>query len=303
MADISVMEALKIVTESIKAWADDDKVEKVSGKDLSTNDYTTEEKNKVANIANDLIVIDKKIYLSKDGKPVSSGVELPDDVKVDTTLSVSGTAADAKTTGDAINELNTKIADLLYEEIKIESFSISPYKAEIGATVDTVEFSWALNKVPATQKINDDIVDITATSYTMDNLNLRFDNNKSFSLVVTDEREASATKHVSILFANGVYHGVVDSGATIDNDVILALNKMIQNTKNMNFTLTAGENQRIIYALPSDYGTPVFTVGGLDGGFHLESTINFTNASGYEEPYDVWLSDNVGLGKTTVKVS
>ena len=45
---MDIMDALKQVTSSIKNWADDDKVQKVSGKGLSTNDYTTAEKNKLA---------------------------------------------------------------------------------------------------------------------------------------------------------------------------------------------------------------------------------------------------------------
>lgn len=75
---ISIIEALKNVTESIKAWADENKVTKVSGKGLSTNDYTTADKNKVANIANDLVVIDSKLYLAQDGVPIEdSAVTLP----------------------------------------------------------------------------------------------------------------------------------------------------------------------------------------------------------------------------------
>jgi hypothetical protein len=62
----------------MKAWTDENKVSKVSGKGLSTNDYTTADKNKVANMANDLVVIDSKLYLAQDGIPLqSSAVTLP----------------------------------------------------------------------------------------------------------------------------------------------------------------------------------------------------------------------------------
>ena len=58
------------------------KVDKVTGKGLSTNDYTTAEKNKLSGIA---------VGATK--------------VEIDTTLSTAGKAADAKETGDKISEL------------------------------------------------------------------------------------------------------------------------------------------------------------------------------------------------------
>lgn len=75
---MKIMDALKHVTSSIKNWVDENKVQKVSGKGLSTNDYTTAEKNKVAKMANDLVVIDSKLYLAQDGVPLEgTAVTLP----------------------------------------------------------------------------------------------------------------------------------------------------------------------------------------------------------------------------------
>lgn len=80
-ANISIIEAITKATESISAWTKEklnNKVDKVSNKGLSTNDYTTADKNKVANMANDLVVIDSKLYLAQDGVPLEkSAVTLP----------------------------------------------------------------------------------------------------------------------------------------------------------------------------------------------------------------------------------
>ena len=38
----------------------------------------------------------------------------------------------------------------------------------------------------------------------------------------------------------------------------------------------------------------------LDGGFSKVATIEFTNASGYKENYDIYKSDNENLGTQTV---
>lgn len=78
MVKIDIMTALQKVTSSIKEWADDHKVEKVSGKGLSTNDYTTAEKNKVAEIPNDLVILNGKLYLAQNGTTIDdSAVTLP----------------------------------------------------------------------------------------------------------------------------------------------------------------------------------------------------------------------------------
>lgn len=75
---MDMIDSLKVVTSRIKDWTDDNKVQKEIGKGLSTNDYTTLEKNKVASIPNDLVILGDKLYLAKDGITIdSSAVTLP----------------------------------------------------------------------------------------------------------------------------------------------------------------------------------------------------------------------------------
>ena len=64
---MDIMNALKKTVESVRDWTNEkleNKVEKVANKGLSTNDYTTADKNKVNNIPSDLTIIDGKIYLN-----------------------------------------------------------------------------------------------------------------------------------------------------------------------------------------------------------------------------------------------
>ena len=65
------------------------KVDKVTGKGLSTNDYTTAEKTKLSGIA-----------------------EGATKVEIDSTLSTAGKAADAKKTGDEISQLKSDLSDV-----------------------------------------------------------------------------------------------------------------------------------------------------------------------------------------------
>lgn len=59
----------------------------------------------------------------------------------------------------------------------------------------------------------------------------------------------------------------------------------------------AGDGDYILFALPAAFKTPTFSVGGFDGGFAKAKT---TSVDG--TPYDVWRSDNPGLGALTLTV-
>lgn len=82
---ISIMEAFQKTTEDICDWAKnklaaglDGKVDKIAGKDLSSNDYTTADRNKVENMATKLILEEGKLCLGNDdNEVVSNWVSLP----------------------------------------------------------------------------------------------------------------------------------------------------------------------------------------------------------------------------------
>lgn len=188
------------------------------------------------------------------------------------------------------------IADLKYVPIDITSISNNVGTVEMGSTVTSVTVSWALNKDPVSQTVDGESVNAAERSVTYDGLSLTA--GKTYTVSVTDEREATDTATTKIAFLNGVYYGV---GTPTTN--ILTLNKKLQSGRGVTFNVTAGEGQNVLYALPTRYGTPNFNVGGFDGGFTKATTFNFTNNSGYTEEYDLWVSDNTGLGNTTVKVS
>ena len=76
--NIDIMDALRRTTSSIKNWVDDNKVQKINGKGLSTNDYTNIDHQKVEGMPNDLVILDGKLFLAQDGTPLTaSAVALP----------------------------------------------------------------------------------------------------------------------------------------------------------------------------------------------------------------------------------
>lgn len=191
--------------------------------------------------------------------------------------------------------------DLLYKAIQITSFSNDVNTIEMGRTIDTVVLSWNYNKTPQTLTLDGAPIDVSLKSKTIENAAIK--QNKTFTLKATDNRNAVSQKTTNITFFNGVYYGTSVAPELFDSAFVLKLTKSLQGGKGKTFTVNAAAGQNIFYAIPSRYGKPAFKVGGFDGGFSKASTIQFTNASGYTESYDVWKSDNTGLGNTTVVVA
>lgn len=186
-----------------------------------------------------------------------------------------------------------------YKPITISSFTNNKNTVEMGTKITDVILNWVLSKNPKTMMIDSEsIIPLTTRTKTYSGQNIT--TNKTFTLKVTDEKDASATKTTSITFLNGVYWGAKAAPSNYDSAFILGLSKGLQGNKNKTFTVNAIAGQYIFYALPARYGACTFNVGGFDGGFTKVSTIQFTNASGYAESYDIYKSVNAGLGNTTV---
>ena len=208
------------------------------------------------------------------------------------------------TTADGVSYGDTTVAavldDLLYTAIQITSFTNNVNTVEMGSTVDTVVLNWNYNKTPEKLTLDGQGIDASLKTKTIESAGIKA--NKTYTLKAVDERDAEATRTTAITFLNGVYWGVGADQSSFDSAFILGLTKGLQSSKVKTFTVNAGASQHIYYAIPTRYGTPAFKVGGFEGGFAKAATIDFTNASGYMESYDIWKSDNAGLGNTTVEV-
>ena len=188
-----------------------------------------------------------------------------------------------------------------YKPITINSFTNDKNTLEMGIKVTEVTLNWTLSKNPKTMTIDSESITPVSNrtkTYTGQNITT----NKTYTLKVTDEKDATATKTTSISFVNGVYWGVKEAPESYDSAFVLGLTKGLQGSKGKTFTVDAAAGQYIFYALPTRYGSCTFNVGGFDGGFTKVATIEFTNASGYKESYDIYKSVNAGLGSTTVTV-
>ena len=262
------------------------KVDKVDGKGLSTNDYTTGEKNKLAGIAAGAEV------------NVQADWDQTDNTKNDYIKN----KPDFNGMNNKITALESQIADILYTPIGISSFSHNAGTKEMGATVTNVTLSWTTNKMPSALTLDGAAIDKTTTSKTISGLSITWNNNKTWTLKATDERGASDTETTSITFCNGIYYGVGNQVSGFDSSFVTKLNKTLRTHKAYDFTVNPTD-QYIYYAVPKRLGTVLFKVGGFEGGFEVPETVSVTNSSGYTEDYYVYRSTNKITGSVAVDVT
>lgn len=208
---------------------------------------------------------------------------------------------------DFTDEYRQLIDDLAYTAIAFASASATNATNEIGSTVTETVITWYFNKEPKTQTIKfgseaAEVLDKSIRSKTYSGKTIT--SNTSIVITATDERNAQASRTLNITFQPRAYWGVAQNKEIYDSADILALSESaLTNTRARNINVNAGEGEHIIYAIPSTFGTPIFKINGFEGGFIKVGTINFTNASGYSQNYDVYKSVNPNLGSTQVVVS
>lgn len=204
-----------------------------------------------------------------------------------------------------LNEIEDKLKahqealdELLYVDLSINLTSNTQATLEMGTTVNSVIFNWSYNKNVVSQKFNNSPLEVSLRTYTY---NSSFNNNKTFKLEANDGKK-DFSKSISFNFLNGRYWGVSNSNI-YNSDFIKALSKELSSSKSKTFTVNCGEGQFIFYCVPTRLGSCSFKVGGFEGGFNKVDTIDFVNASGFTESYDIYKSTNSNLGNTTVVVS
>ena len=203
-------------------------------------------------------------------------------------------------------DVEDRVADLMYEPIAITSFSHNTGEKEMGATVTSVNLTWATNKTPTTLSLNGETLDVTTKSKPVSGLNITMDQSSwpTWTLRVTDEREKVVEKTPSgFTFLNGVYYGAAALPDAIDRAFVLGLTKKLSSGKVTSFNVNAKDGEYIWYCLPVRMGACTFVFGANEVTFELvDDAFEFENASGYAEPYYIYRSANAGLGDTTMGV-
>lgn len=186
-------------------------------------------------------------------------------------------------------DIRARLDALEYQALKINTMTANPSLCEMGSSND-VTVAWSLNKAATSMSING--VPVTGNSKLYTSVSA----NTTYTLTASDG-QTSVSKSASVSFANWIYYG-----ADEDLSSVTSLQKVLSNAKTRTITVNAGAGEYIIYAIPARLGDVVFYVGGFEGGFEDPVQETLTNAFGYQEVYNVYKSENAGLGETTVEV-
>lgn len=233
---------------------------------------------------------------------IEDGKRYPFDVykkaEADERFAVKQTEADLAALTEVVNDkanesecvdIRARLDALEYKSIAINSFSAAPPVSELGST-QTITLAWTLNKTATSQNINGAPVTGNSTQYT------GVSSSQTYTLNVSDS-QTSASKSVSVSFANRIYYGTAT-----DLTTVTALTSLLSNDPERTITVDAGAGEYIIYAIPARLGDVTFFVSGFEGGFEDPEEQTLTNASGYQETYKVYRSTNANLGNTTVEI-
>ena len=189
------------------------------------------------------------------------------------------------------------------------SFNVSPSVVEIGQSVVHPSYTATYNETVTEVTISDQYnhTDSLLTPYTSFTSPYTFTHNtqtsETFTLTAKDPTNTVNHKTTQISWLPRIYWG---TGIATSNyiSLIQALqNSQLASNRGGSFTVTPGATEYIYYAIPSSFGSASFAVGGFSGGFTQVATVNFTNSYGVIISYDVYKSDNLNLGSTTVSVS
>lgn len=205
------------------------------------------------------------------------------------------------TDGNTLLWKNIKQSDIL-EDAEILTFAPTSGTLEIGQSINTPSFIASYNELVYSLKLKDSINNIwdTINNFTNFNSSYNFSRNTVGSILFTIEATLSEVlqKTTQIQWLYRKFYGTSLSLTSIND---LSYSSLASN-RSGSFSVNAQANEYIYLAIPSSFGTPTFYVGGFEGGFNLDSTVNYINPYGITTNYNIYKSDNHSLGETTVNV-
>lgn len=186
------------------------------------------------------------------------------------------------------------------------AFSIPPHSLD-----KTGMLSWTVNGTAYSNAV--DVSESRSGSYTYGEWG--GDGRKPNEPIVTksstfflDARSGAMGETIGIIaelvYCDKIHYGAAASGTLTDSFLLSTLTgHELSETRELSFSVNAGANEYIWIALPVSYGAPRFTVGGFDGGFTSQGTFIHTNNLSYRTQYELWRSDNKGLGEVNVTIT
>lgn len=216
---------------------------------------------------------------------------------------VSYTNAEHPTLTNVKLALDAILAKLYYVEPNITSFTMTPATAqyEIGTTVNSVEFTWTVNKDITSQTLTDcTLADETVRTATY---STAISSNKTFTLAVSDG-ENSATASKTISFLHKVYWGSATepSGGYTSAWILALSNSKLASSNKGTYSFNAGSGEYAYFAVPSSMKPSSAWVNGFNTDLEDCGNISFTNASGNTSTFSIVRFMQKSLGSFTAEI-
>lgn len=212
------------------------------------------------------------------------------------------------------NPIGTVAWTRLTQDMILPAFNVTlsgGFTADVGQTVTTPAFTASYTSPPVTAVLTDNAGDPpTDVIGSPNNFMSPFTGSRStpgqsvtFTLTASPSAGSPDSASTTITWLNRSYFGVAAPGQT-GAPFILTLSSHFEASRADFFSVNAGPAQKIYYASRTAFGPATFTINGFTGGFTLvQAAVPVTNAFSVVENYDLYESNNVGLGLTSVTVS
>lgn len=200
----------------------------------------------------------------------------------------------------AIKNLSDKMNEMTYIPITISSFDNNVKFVKINSVLTgDISFTWTLDGNVKSQTITGNGKEAVLTTDARNHIGNfgELTNTTDFTLRVQDPQGNSTNAVTTIEFVYEVFSGATSVPEEYTADFMATLTSTLQPGKESVFTANAGANDYIYYCLPNAYKTPAFNVGGFVGGFTKVASVEHNATT-----YDIYRSDNINLGDTTVTV-
>lgn len=193
----------------------------------------------------------------------------------------------------------------------VTSFSHSPTLVQVGASVLNPAFTASYNQTPTVAVLTDteghtDNVIGTPTSFSSPHTftKLGFNQSVTFTLTASDSLGAG-TAAITVAWGQDVYYGAQAIPGSYNQAFITSLTGRLTVSPNGNYSISASGGQTSYFCALTALGLTIsnFFVGGFPFACSkVASAVSVTNTDGVTATYDVFGSDNPGLGPFTLTV-
>jgi hypothetical protein len=185
---------------------------------------------------------------------------------------------------------------------------------EVGTTIAAPGFTASYTSPPASAILTDNAgsaaADVTATpgAFASPGTFTKTANNASVSFTLSARSASSPTKTAtaSIIWYPRLRYGTGAPGLRTAAAILALASSPLASGRAGSFSYAAGNtaaNLKAYYAIPSAFGAPTFKSGGLPFAITLVAAAVPVTSNGVTQNYDLYESDNVGLGTFTLDVT